>query len=164
MNKGGLIVAGVFSTIAGVATLVSAVFSVLSGMIAYSVMGFIGGLLWISCAVCVFVFACSARYQAARDPDDEDDNDIERGASSTIKSNETVENMAAIASLQKVSPSGAAVRMDEVSALGWSADSDGRSIKKTVTYLPDGRIKTETEVTLPDDTKQVTTAIEQPKE
>jgi hypothetical protein len=149
MNKCGLNTAGVFMAISGAAAITWGGLAAAWGIVGLSFLGFIGGALYIASAVCTFLFTCSWRYDKyhGKSKKDGEGGDVEQG-------NATVSNMAAIADI-KNRPSG-----DEVSEMNTAASSN--SITKTIYHLPDGSIRTDTEITLPDGTKQVTTTIEHP--
>jgi hypothetical protein len=116
-------------------------------------LGFIGGSSWIACAICTFVFSCGQRYKKYH-LDDEDENQG-RGNGRSPGPTDTV------VSAYPIHSTGPKILTkedtDEPSAL-----SNGTSINKVITHLPDGSIKTETETILPNGKKQVTTTIEKP--
>ena len=152
MSKCGLTTAGVFMAITGAASLAFGGLFAAAGYTSNAVLGFLGGALYIASAVCLFVFTCTPRFDKWSKKSDDDDNDIEQGKQSNV----TVANMAAIADITS-RPSG-----DDVSEINTTATPS--TVNKTIFHLPDGSIRTDTEITLPDGTKQIMTSIEHPDE
>jgi hypothetical protein len=117
-------------------------------------LGVTGGLSWIACGVCTFVFCCGHRYKKYH-LDDEGENNEGSDNGKTSGSPKTIVSTYPIASpVPKIHPN----EDTEVS----STMSNETAIKKIITHLPDGSIKTEIESMLPNGKKQVTTTIEKP--
>jgi hypothetical protein len=117
-------------------------------------LGFTGGLSWIGCGVCTFVFCCGHRYKKYH-LDNEGENNEGSSNGKTSGSPETIVSAYPIDSpVPKIHPK---EDTEDPSAL-----SNETAINKIITHLPDGSIKTEIETMLPNGKKQVTTTIEKP--
>jgi hypothetical protein len=159
MNKWGLMTAGVFMVPNGLMSLIFAGILASRNAIAWSVVGFMGGGCYIASAVCIFVFLCGPRFERCQRLEDSGNNhDVEEGTHESSHTNQVVTETPAIVDLNKEH-----TEKDESVVSVLDADAmDAKSVHNTIYHLPDGRIKTVTEVILSDGTKHVTTTIEHP--
>ena len=103
----------------------------------YGILSFIGGLLWVTSGILVFIFACGQRLETAIEKVKEDQS------SSGAENND----------LGKVEPTIQAVPTASAAA----------TTTVTITHLPDGSIQKKTEVFNPaDGSKTVTISVEKP--
>jgi hypothetical protein len=151
MNKCGLMTAGVFMVVSGILSLVFTVVYVTWAVISWAIVMVIGAGFYIASAVCIFVFLCGPRYERCQQQKESGaDQDVEQGT-------QVVSEIPTAIEIKQIDQDEAAVSLMVADV------TVAKSLNKTIYHLPDGRIKTVTEVTLSDGTKQVTTTIEQPE-
>lgn len=144
MNRCGIITAGVFAFIAGAMSIILGFLALWGGLVFYcdfliafclisfpidETMGgsfaIVGGVSWVTCAVCTFVFGCGHRYHKYYIDDEKENHD---GSLSTYPISSTVPNTHTL------------VDTNLPFAL-----SNWNTANKVISYLPDGTIKIEPE-------------------